>query len=77
VTLFRPAGNPGIDSFLVATWSQVAAGGVEVHQIASEGIDHFSVMKEPHVRALAAALTARIAEACAEEAVASGAGIGG
>jgi thioesterase domain-containing protein len=72
VSLFRPAGDARVDSLLVATWSQVATGGVQVHPIAGEGVDHFSVMKEPHVRALAVALTATIEEACAEEAVASG-----
>jgi hypothetical protein len=52
----------------------VATGGVQVQQIVSEGIDHFSVMKEPHVRALARALTASIEEACAETVAAPRAG---
>src|SRR4029077_16967259 len=53
VSLFQAAHRPsrGHDRALASVWSGVAGGGVDVHMVPGEGIDHFSVMREPHVRA--------------------------
>jgi amino acid adenylation domain-containing protein len=56
ITLFRAVGNGsrrGADPF--AGWSQVAAGGVEVYEVAG---GHNTMMREPHVESLATQLQA-------------------
>jgi len=65
VTVFQ-AGDRNGTHLPVSAWSPVAGGGVEVHRIESEGVDHLSLMAEPHVRVLAEALTGRIEKACAQ-----------
>jgi thioesterase domain-containing protein len=56
ITLFRAVGTAsrrGPDPF--AGWSQVAAGGVEVYEVAG---GHNTMMREPHVESLATQLQA-------------------
>jgi thioesterase domain-containing protein len=53
LTLFRAKTGDDDDAFSVA-WARLAAGGVDVHAIASPGIRHDNIMKEPYVEALAA-----------------------
>ena len=56
ITLFRAVGSGsrrGPDPF--AGWSQVAAGGVEVYEVAG---GHNTMMREPHVQSLATQLQA-------------------
>jgi amino acid adenylation domain-containing protein len=64
ITLFRATGNGirrGPDPF--AGWSQVAAGGVEVHEVAG---GHNTLMREPHVESLSVQLLACLERARAE-----------
>jgi len=57
VTLFRAADAtaPHHDSTL--GWGEIAAGGVEVHHVPG---DHYSMLREPHVRTLAGKFRARL-----------------
>jgi thioesterase domain-containing protein len=67
ITLFRAVGNGSIrgpDPF--AGWSQVAAGGVEVYEVAG---GHNTMMREPHVKSLAIELQVCLERAHAEIAV--------
>jgi thioesterase domain-containing protein/acyl carrier protein len=67
VTLFRAASQAQDDrSWQSSAWWRLAAGGVDLCPVVGEGIDHLSMLKEPHVRELATALTAAIEMACAE-----------
>ena len=64
LTLFRAAvtGGPAVS---VSQWQRLALGGLEVHAIDSHGVAHLTIMKEPHVRPLAAKLSECIERACA------------
>jgi thioesterase domain-containing protein len=56
ITLFRATGNgpsPGPDPF--SGWNQVAAGGVEIYEVAG---DHNTMMREPYVESLSVQLSA-------------------
>ena len=70
VTLFRvyspDEGEAARDMRL--RWAEFAAGGLDVRDIVSTGAGHISVLNEPHVRALAAALEQAIVETLAERA---------
>ncbi|MBP6392027.1 MAG: amino acid adenylation domain-containing protein [Flavobacteriales bacterium] len=54
ITLIRANGSPGAKDM---GWGRLAQGGVEVRPVQG---DHYSVIKEPHVRALANELRASI-----------------
>jgi amino acid adenylation domain-containing protein len=62
VTLFRIAQDVTSSFFQRSFWSSLAAGGLDVRPIASEGITHLTMMEEPHVRVLAAELNGAIAD---------------
>jgi thioesterase domain-containing protein len=51
------------ESTLVPRWRPAAAGGIELHHLAGEGLEHLDVMHEPHVGALAETLTSCIERA--------------
>jgi thioesterase domain-containing protein len=64
ITLFRAIGSRtrrGPDPFV--GWSQVAEGGLEVHEVAG---GHNTLMREPHVESLAVQLLASLDRARAD-----------
>jgi amino acid adenylation domain-containing protein len=64
ITLFRAVGDrPRLGPDPFAGWSQVAAGGVEVHEV--DG-GHNTLMREPHVASLSVQLLACLERARAE-----------
>jgi thioesterase domain-containing protein len=42
-------------------WRSVASGGVDIHEIVGDEVNHLSILHEPHVRVIAAPLRERIA----------------
>jgi thioesterase domain-containing protein len=58
VTLFE-AREPD-DDLGPTPWEQLAAGGVDTHPITAPGIDHVSIMHQPHVSQLALSFGAQI-----------------
>jgi len=62
VTLFRAADATAHHRDPTLGWGEIAAGGVEVHQVPG---DHYSMLREPHVHALAGELRARLQAAVA------------
>jgi hypothetical protein len=57
MTLFRSQAQPGTDADPSLGWSAVAVGGVAICTVPG---DHFTMVREPHVRELAAQLHHRL-----------------
>jgi thioesterase domain-containing protein len=63
VTLFRVLDAENTSFFRKTFWTQIAEGGVDIRPVVSPGATHFTMMEEPHVRALAQALDRAISDA--------------
>ena len=62
MTLFRAADAAAPHRDPTLGWGEIAAGGVEVQRVPG---DHYSMLREPHVNALAGELRARLETAVA------------
>ena len=60
VTLFRAAGATAPQPDPTCGWRSLATGGVEVHEVPG---DHYSIVREPHVRVLSDLLRTRLDDA--------------
>jgi len=61
IDLFRPQQEHDERS---TPWDHLARGGVRPRQVVAPGIDHMSMMKEPHVRVLAEQMRHALQEVC-------------